>query len=332
MIDINYGLPCRESNYRKENSGRDFIVLHYYGNDNTTAWQNAHYFHESKVEASAHYFIDNDSCYASVPEEDTAWSVSVKYGDAPLWGICKNSNSINIELATFNGEIQAPTVNKAVELTKHLMNKYGIPLENVVRHYDVCHKDCPAPWVGEGQGDLLWNIFKMMVAGFNGDVETPAPVVEPSPIGQSVIQADRELKRAGQDNANNFVCHDCIVPDGAVGGETCRMAIRVLQHAMNLDYYEGYVNHSLEVRLAEDGLWGEKTESALEGHYVEKGESQYMVTAAEIFALLLGNNPNGVEKPGIYGDGLASCYNTERIDSNGFKWILGIMGCDMSYH
>ena len=38
--------------------------------------------------------------------------------------------------------------------------------------------------------------------------------------------------------------------------------------------------------------------------YVKKGEKQYMVTAAEILMELNGIDPNGVEKPGIYGDSL----------------------------
>lgn len=307
MIDINYDLPCRESNYRKGNSGRDFIVLHYYGNDNTTAWQNAHYFHESKVEASAHYFIDNDSCFASVPEEDTAWSVGVKYGDAPFWGICKNSNSINIELATFNGEIQAPTVNKAVELTKHLMNKYGIPLENVVRHYDVCHKICPAPWVN--QGDVLWNLFKLYVAGAEAQEIKPAPTPQPEQFDWEGLR--RYVVSQGQDWANKFVGHDEIIPDGVVGSKTRRMKVRVLQHAMNLDYNAG---------LVEDGLWGDKTEAALANHYIRYGEKQYMVTAMEIFVLIAGNNPNGVEMPGIFGKGLANALNTDYCDRNFIKF------------
>lgn len=179
MLNIDYSLPCRETNYRKGNNGRQYIVIHYTGNDGSTAWQNAHYFHESKVEASAHYFIDNDSIFASVPEDDTAWSVGVKYGNAPYWGICKNNNSINIELCTFGGVIQEQTVNNAVELTKHLMNKYGIPLDNVIRHYDVCAKDCPLPWIRGG--DWLWGIFKYMLCDGNIPSINPNQFDEPEP-------------------------------------------------------------------------------------------------------------------------------------------------------
>ena len=44
-----------------------------------------------------------------------------------------------------------------MELAKYLMAKYDIPIANVVRHYDVTGKNCPAPFVSDaGQ----WNNFK----------------------------------------------------------------------------------------------------------------------------------------------------------------------------
>lgn len=72
---------------------------------------------------------------------------------------------------------------------------------------------------------------------------------------------------------------------------------RVLQHAMNLDYGRS---------IDEDGVFGTKSKAKLGSHYVKKGEKQYMVTAAEILMYLSGLDPNGVELPGIYGNGLTS--------------------------
>lgn len=39
------------------------------------------------------------------------------------------------------------TVNAAIELTKYLMQKYGVPASNVIRHHDVTGKICPNPYV-----------------------------------------------------------------------------------------------------------------------------------------------------------------------------------------
>lgn len=317
-MNIDYSLPCRSSNYRAGNNERDFIVMHYTGNDNTTAWQNAHYFATSKVEASAHYFIDNDSIYASVPEDDTAWAVGVRYGNAPYWGSCKNNNSISIELCTFGGEIQGPTIDKAAELVRHLMSKYGVPIDHVVRHYDVCAKCCPAPWVGGAREDL-WTLFKLYVLGVSGE-GAPTPIVNPTPAAQSIQVVANFAIACGQQCANQFVGHDFIAADGIIGPATRRMAIRVLQHALNLDYNAG---------LVEDGICGTKTKAAIGQHYVQRGERQYMVTFVEILALLHGKDPHGVEYPGTYGSGLASAYNTDYIDRNGFLFILGLLGCEV---
>ena len=39
------------------------------------------------------------------------------------------------------------TVEAAAELTRYLMNKYGVPASHVIRHYDVTGKICPNPYV-----------------------------------------------------------------------------------------------------------------------------------------------------------------------------------------
>lgn len=54
-------------------------------------------------------------------------------------------------------DISEKTINNTIELVKDLMNKYNIPIENVVRHYDVTRKVCPAPFV---ENVSRWNNFK----------------------------------------------------------------------------------------------------------------------------------------------------------------------------
>ena len=43
--------------------------------------------------------------------------------------------------------INEQTQNKTLEVVQWLMQKYGMPLENVVRHYDVTGKLCPESFV-----------------------------------------------------------------------------------------------------------------------------------------------------------------------------------------
>ena len=44
------------------------------------------------------------------------------------------------------------------------MKKYNIPIENVVRHYDVTGKLCPQPFVNN---NAAWNNFKNKLKGDN---------------------------------------------------------------------------------------------------------------------------------------------------------------------
>ena len=48
-----------------------------------------------------------------------------------------------------NGQyyINEQTQNTAIEVVKMLMQRYSVPLENVLRHYDVTGKMCPEPFV-----------------------------------------------------------------------------------------------------------------------------------------------------------------------------------------
>ena len=146
-------------NYTRGNTGRKYIVIHYTGNRTDTAKGNASYFRNVNRGASAHYFVDQTSVYEVVSPDNTAWAVGRKFGAAPYWGKCTNSNSISIEMCSNGGKIADATFANTVELTKSLMEKYGIPGGNVIRHYDVCAKACPG-WDGWiPKNETLWKKF-----------------------------------------------------------------------------------------------------------------------------------------------------------------------------
>ena len=87
-----------------------------------------------------------------------------------------------------------------------------------------------------------------------------------------------EYIKIGQFHANNFT--GVTIPlSGKFDSNTKKQAVRVLQHAMNMDYRAG---------LKVDGIWGNKSNLALGKHYTRKGESQYMVSALIILLLLHG--------------------------------------------
>lgn len=151
----------------RKTSAIKYIVIHYTANDGDTDEGNGKYFRNNIVKASAHYFVDSDSVTQSVPDDYVAWSVGgSKYsnckstGGGKFYGKCTNSNSISIELCDDkkNGTVypSAATITNAIELTKGLMKKYGIPAENVIRHFDVTGKSCPAYWCGTDAKNKKW--------------------------------------------------------------------------------------------------------------------------------------------------------------------------------
>lgn len=132
-----------------------YLVYHYTGNDGDKAANNAAYFQNNIVKASAHYFVDDTTVYLSVPELKVAWSVggskyanADKTGGGTMYGVINNTNSISIEMCDTirNGVYQASeaTLSNAAALGRELMENYGIPIENVYRHFDVTGKHCPS--------------------------------------------------------------------------------------------------------------------------------------------------------------------------------------------
>ena len=123
-----------------------------------------------------------------------------------------------------------------------------------------------------------------------------------------------EIIRKGQQLSIDFTGHRIAV-DGIFGTETKEQCIRVIQRAANIDY---------QAHLKEDGDRGPKTDAVMAGHYVEYGETQYMVTAVEIIAMLIGKDPDGVEMPGHYGDGLTKCLGTKKITYAQMVKLIGV--------
>lgn len=118
-----------------------YIVMHYVGAQSSTAANNANYFAGGDRQASAHYFVDDNSICQSVEDKCGAWHVGNTMTEV------NNQNSIGIEMCCMgpNLLITETTENNAVELCKYLMNKYNIPISNVRTHYEVSGgtKVCP---------------------------------------------------------------------------------------------------------------------------------------------------------------------------------------------
>lgn len=142
-------------NYSKGQAGRiQYIVIHYVGALGG-AEANCKYYASQFLGAGAHYFVGfGGEIWQSVEDENIAWHCGAKSYVHPE---CRNSNSLGIELCVRNKGSQSDTskdwyfedatVKAAVELIRELMKKYNVPVDKVVRHYDVTGKICPNPYV-----------------------------------------------------------------------------------------------------------------------------------------------------------------------------------------
>lgn len=153
-------IPCNRANYGGLRGQKvQYLVVHYTAGRNDTAVNNGTYFARESVGASAHYFVDETTVVRSVPEDYVAWHCGAAVYRHPD---CRNSNAIGVEICCKyeNGEYAfAPAaLERAQSLLRELMEQYHIPVERVVRHYDVTGKLCPAPFVSRGQAD--WTEFK----------------------------------------------------------------------------------------------------------------------------------------------------------------------------
>lgn len=181
-ISINRTKPCNFTNFSNTNSRNvEYIVYHYTGNTKDTAWANANYFMGANRDASAHYFVDDESIYQSVDVNDVAWHCGSRtYYHAS----CRNANSIGIEMCcSGNYKVSATTKENAAQLGAALCKYLGITDVDkyVVRHYDVSHKSCPRQMAGANNAE--WTAFKARIK------EILTPVVE-----EPVVSTKLEFK------------------------------------------------------------------------------------------------------------------------------------------
>ena len=156
---------CHKSNCTAGRTDQvKYLVVHYVGAVGSARNNAVYYGTTPNIGASAHYFVghaaEGGAVWASVAEEDTAWHCGTtgRYYHPQ----CRNANSIGVELCCHKAKdgtwyFDEETVEAAVELCRDIVARYGLDRDHMVRHYDVTHKVCPAPFVlDEG----AWLAFK----------------------------------------------------------------------------------------------------------------------------------------------------------------------------
>lgn len=270
-------------NYNKmSNKVNKYIVIHYVGAV-STAYNNSVYFKNVNRSASANYFVDENEIYRVVKDCDRAWHCGdkLKNGNGGSFnGKCTNSNSIGIEMCCYNNngtlDISEKTIANTIELVKELMTKYNINVNNVIRHYDVTNKMCPAPFV---QDENRWLDFKNRLVG-NTSQQVIQEEIKNINIGiVAKIQATLNTRY----NLN-------IATDNIFGKETKKALVIALQTELNKQYNKG---------LKVDGIFGNNTKNACVS--VRKGAQGNITYILQAILYCKGYNTNGVD--GIFGSG-----------------------------
>lgn len=163
--------------YRGNNT-ISWIVIHYTGDRYAQgrAERTAKSMQRWKRTVSTHYLVGDDGIFQCVEDRHCAWHV----GGFSAKNKCPacNGNSIGVDLVEhkmdpskksvdctdwfFSGKV----LHDGACLVAMLAEKYKIPQDHIVRHYDVTGKKCPRPFVGADINQIThiphnmsWDVF-----------------------------------------------------------------------------------------------------------------------------------------------------------------------------
>ncbi len=334
IIDV-----INDKNVPKWGNSKKYIAIHYLG----VVGQN------NKVERNgygAHYYIYWDgTIYQAAKHDAILWQVGTGGYYTQKHPSARNSNTIGIELCVkCDGNSSNPsdpywyftteTQNACVKLVKKLMKDLNIPASNVLRHYDIVNKYCPAPYVNNNKykTSWTWNEFKSKIS------ESGSSSGGSSSSGSSQMYRirkswnDERTQIGAYENLNNakkackpgYTVYDkdgrAVYSNQKNDNNSSTVSKKELIK-MSQTHLNNYVNAKLTVdgirgsntikasikgiqqamnmdygnSLIVDGIWGTKSDAKLKGHTVRKGESQEMVRILQICLLTEGFNPGTVD-------------------------------------
>lgn len=188
-VSTGYNISNRGSNKPQ------WIVIHYFGALGS-AKATCQYFIGGDRQSSADFFVDDTSIWQFNPDINKYYTWHCGGGlqgyiHHEYHGICKNANSIGIEMRPYNdrGQVNAAqnagwyfhdaTVKNTADLVKKLMKEYNIDIDHVIMHANVTGKYCPAPFLDRPSE---WDAFKKML---KEDTVVSKPVTSTTPSAPS---------------------------------------------------------------------------------------------------------------------------------------------------
>ncbi|ARJ75368.1 N-acetylmuramoyl-L-alanine amidase [Bacillus velezensis] len=225
-----------------KNNGVKKLVVHYTANPGAPAANHYRYFGQTlpaqnrnlsekkQTFASAHIFVDRTEAICIIPLNEVAYhanDVQQFVNGQPYRGVAAlkpNANflSIGVELCIEkNGTFHPDTIARAEQVCAELCKMYKLnPINDIVRHYDITHKICPAPWVSRSQG---FTDFKNGVKARLGGVVINKPTNNKSKtntdsnkgrfIKNTVVSSDGLVLRTQRSASSSMVLN---LPNGTV--------------------------------------------------------------------------------------------------------------------
>ncbi len=225
-----------------KNNGVKKLVVHYTANPGAPAANHYRYFGQTlpaqnrnlsekkQTFASAHIFVDRTEAICIIPLNEVAYhanDVQQIVNGQPYRGVAAlkpNANflSIGVELCIEkNGTFHPDTIARAEQVCAELCKKFKLdPINDIVRHYDITHKICPAPWVSRSQGFTDFkNGVKARLGGVvinkptNNKSKTNTDSNKGSFIKNTVVSSDGLVLRTQRSASSSMVLN---LPNGTV--------------------------------------------------------------------------------------------------------------------
>lgn len=134
------------------------LVLHWTANPGASAANHFTYFDRTAIQAqryaSAHIFVDKNEAINIIPLDEVAYHANDgTYRGVPELKPNANFLSVGVEMCVEkDGTFHPDTIARTEDVFVELCKKFKLdPIKDIVRHYDITHKNCPAPWVKNRQ-------------------------------------------------------------------------------------------------------------------------------------------------------------------------------------
>ena len=252
----------------------EYIGVHYLGVDgqNDSCWSGGD---------GAHYYVYWDGVIHNGCDLSACpWQVGTAGGTyKKKHAKANNSNVIGIEMCCHNTDGYCPetasgekhwyfteaTQRAAAFLVRKLMKEKNIPIKNVLRHFDIVNKNCPAPYVYNNRykGSWTWDEFiEAVKTGYCPDGSAVEPVKPDTPSDPPAEK--KATLRKGSTGPEVALMQAMLIAcgykcgsagaDGQFGNDTLK-ALKRFQKKKG---------------LSADGIYGPKSREALEKAYQDK--------------------------------------------------------------